>query len=109
MRVPCRRLFLIVLIAPLLTQSAAPGGVARAQSPSSWKVDITQPQDYTLKRVSSYDRSGGNADFRSISPGQTLVVMDEDGPGLLTHIWFTLASTELHHLKKLVLRMYWDN
>jgi len=109
MRVPCRRLFLIVLIAPLLTKPAAPGGVARAQSTSTWNVDITQPQDYTLKRVSSYDRSGGNADFRSISPGQTLVVMDEDGPGLLTHIWFTLASTELHHLKKLVLRMYWDN
>ena len=29
-------------------------------------VDLTQPQDYVLKRVSSFDRSGGNADYRQI-------------------------------------------
>jgi len=44
------------------------------------KVDLTQPQDYVLKRVSSFDRSGG-----------------------------TLSSAESYHLKKLVLRMYWDH
>src|SRR5262252_7351885 len=84
------------------------GSTADSQSPAQWKVDVTQPQDYTLKRVSSFDRLGGNADFRPIAPGQTLEVMDENGPGLLTHIWFTLASREMYHLKKLVLRMYWD-
>ncbi len=71
-------------------------------------VDLTQPQDYVLKRVSSFDRSGGNADYRQIPPGQTLTVLDLDGPGTLTHIWFTLSSPEAAHLKKLVLRMYWD-
>src|ERR1700676_2732889 len=30
------------------------------------RVDLTQPQDYVLKRVSSFDRSGGNADYRQI-------------------------------------------
>jgi hypothetical protein len=73
------------------------------------KVDLTQPQDYVLKRASSFDRSGGNADFRQIAPGQTLTILDADGPGTLTHIWFTLASREPYHLKKLVLRMYWDH
>ena len=92
----------------LLLLIAMTGSNARPQSPAQWKVDVTQPQDYTLKRVSSFDRSGGNADFRPIAPGQTLEVMDENGPGLLTHIWFTLASREMYHLKKLVLRMYWD-
>ena len=72
------------------------------------KVDLTQPQDYVLKRVSSFDHSGGNADYRQIPPGQTLTVLDVDGPGTLTHIWFTLSSREATHLKKLVLRMYWD-
>jgi hypothetical protein len=62
-----------------------------------------------LKRVSSYDRSGGNADYRKIEPGQTLTVLDVDGPATLTHIWFTLASDESYHLKKIVLRMYWDS
>jgi hypothetical protein len=81
---------------------------AHSQSPSTWAVDVTQPQDYTLKRVSSFDRSGGNEDYRQIAPGETLTVMDVDGPGLLTHIWFTLYSQEMYHLKKLVLRIYWD-
>ena len=92
----------------LLLLIAMTGSTATSQTPGQWGVDFTQPHDYTLKRVSSYDRSGGNADFRPIAPGQTLEVMDENGPGLLTHIWFTLASREMYHLKKLVLRMYWD-
>jgi hypothetical protein len=72
-------------------------------------VDLTQPQDYVLKRVSSFDRSGGNADYRKIAPGQTLTVLDVDGPATLTHIWITLSSPESYHLKKLVLRTYWDH
>jgi len=73
------------------------------------KIDLAQPQDYVLKRTSSFDRSGGNADFRKIPPGQTLTILDVDGPATLTHIWFTLSSREATHLKKLVLRMYWDH
>jgi hypothetical protein len=80
-----------------------------AQSQFSPKSDLTQPQDYVLKRVSSYDRTGGNADFREIAPGETLTLMDMDGPGVLTHIWFTLWSQEEYHLKKLVFRIYWDH
>jgi hypothetical protein len=98
--------FLVLLL--ILAASPGPGSLL-AQSPNNWKVDPTQAQDYKLVRVSSYDRSGGNADFRSIAAGQTLVVMDENGPGLITHVWFTLASGEMYHLKKLVLRVYWDD
>jgi len=74
----------------------------------SWLPGLTQPRDYVQKRVSSYDRSGGNQDSRTIEPGQTLTIFDEQGPGIITHIWFTFASDEMYHLKKLVLRMYWD-
>ena len=69
---------------------------------------LPEPRDYVLKRISSYDRSGGNADYRTIEPGATLTVLDEPGPGVLTHIWFTLADDEIYHLKKIVLRMFWD-
>jgi hypothetical protein len=79
-----------------------------AQAQSSAKIDLTQPQDYVLKRISSADLTGGNADARQIEPGSTLTLMDANGPGLLTHIWFTVASPEGYHLKKLVLRIYWD-
>jgi len=74
----------------------------------SWLTGLTQPRDYVQKRVSSYDRSGGNQDSRTIEPGQTLTILDEQGPGIITHIWFTFASDEMYHLKKLVLRIYWD-
>lgn len=76
--------------------------------PSGLLAGLIQPQDYVLKRESSYDRTGGNADYRRIAPGETLTLLDEPGPGEITHIWVTIASREMYHLKKLVLRMYWD-
>jgi Protein of unknown function (DUF2961) len=80
-----------------------------AQSPSSLSLSgLTVPHDYVQKRISSYDRSGANADFRQIAPGETLALLDEAGPGTITHIWITIATDEQYHLKKLVLRMYWD-
>src|SRR6202007_3220027 len=60
------------------------------------------------KRASSYDITGGNADFRQIAGGETLTLLDAGGPGLITHIWITLASPDPRHLKALVLRAYWD-
>src|SRR6267143_3199365 len=81
---------------------------ALAQDFPRWQTNLTRPQDYVLKRVSSADPSGGNADFRPIESGGTLTILDADGPALLTHIWFTLYAPAHHHLKELVLRMYWD-
>ena len=79
-----------------------------AQDAGIWLNGLPQAKDYVQKRASSYDRSGGNADFRSIAPGETLTLMDESGPGLISHIWVTIASDDPHHLKALVLRTYWD-
>ena len=71
-------------------------------------ADLPKAKNYVLKRASSYDRSGANADYRTIAPGETLTVLDQSGPGLISHIWITIASDDPHHLKALVLRMYWD-
>jgi Protein of unknown function (DUF2961) len=70
--------------------------------------DLPRAKDYVEKRSSSYDRSGGNADARSIAPNETLTLLDDSGPGRITHIWFTVASEDPKHLKALVLRMFWD-
>jgi hypothetical protein len=69
---------------------------------------LPQAKDYVQKRASSYDRSGGNADARTIAGGETLTLLDDDGPGLISHVWFTIASDDPAHLKALVLRVYWD-
>ena len=81
---------------------------AFAQDPGAALAALPQPKDYVLKRASSYDRSGGNADNRQIATGETLALLDEAGPGVVSHIWITIASRDPHHLKALVLRMYWD-
>lgn len=36
-------------------------------------------------------------------------MLDTDGPGAVTHIWMAVADNEPMSLKKVVLRMYWDN
>src|SRR5882724_4662668 len=79
-----------------------------AQDPTTWLSTLPQAKDYVQHRASSYDRSGGNADARTIAPGETLTLMDESGPGIISHVWVTIASDDPHHLKALVLRMYWD-
>ncbi len=94
-----------VILLLMMAISALP---AMGQQMSGLLWNLTQPQDYVQHRISSYDRTGANADYRRIAPGETLTVFDESGPGVITHVWFTIASREQFHLKKLVLRMYWD-
>jgi Protein of unknown function (DUF2961) len=79
-----------------------------AQDPTSWLSTLPQAKEYAQKRSSSYDRSGGNGDSRPVAPGETLTLLDSEGPGLISHVWFTIASDDPNHLKALVLRMYWD-
>jgi len=61
--------------------------------------------------MSSYDRTGANDDGNwknQIKAGETRTLGEVNGPGILRHIWITIASDEPYHLKKIVLRMYWD-
>ena len=94
---------LVVAMTVLCSDSA----FVAAQSRQALR-DLIQPKDYAQRRASSYDRTGGNEDFRTIAPGETLTLLEESGPGVITHVWFTLASEEPYHLKKVVLNMYWD-
>jgi len=97
-----------VLVLAVLAIAAA--GLAQdREGLSGLLAGLPQPKDYVQKRSSSYDRTGGNEDYRRVAPGATLTLLDEAGPGIITHVWVTIASPERFHLKKLVLRMYWDN
>ena len=83
------------------------GTIAQAQVPG-WFPDMTHQQMYVQHRASSSDPRGANEDWRVIAPGATLTVLDTDGPGTISHIWFTVADDEPYALKHIVLRMYWD-
>jgi hypothetical protein len=87
----------------LLTASAS----AQVQGAVQWP-DPTQEQSYTWHLASSEEPTGANTDYRTVTPGQTLTLLDEDGPGMISHLWFTIGSPEPYHLKRIVLRIYWD-
>src|ERR1700733_8450114 len=91
----------------LISLLALISSVAYAQLPAGMP-DPTRQQTYTLHRSSSRESTGANADARTVTPGQTLTVLDVDGPGMISHIWFTLDDPEPYALKRVVLRMYWD-
>jgi hypothetical protein len=63
---------------------------------------------YKARRSSSWDRTGGNADAVPLEGGKTATLLDVEGAGVITHIWFTIATDDRHHLKNLVLRAWWD-
>ena len=65
-------------------------------------------QNHQSLKQSSYDRTGGNSDRWPIAPGETKEVFNASGPGVISHIWFTIAAPSLYHLKEIVLRIYWD-
>jgi hypothetical protein len=68
---------------------------------------LGEKQNYRSKRISSYDRSGGNRDSISIDPGKTAVLAEIKGPAAIHHIWVTIAA-EAFYGRKIVLRIYWD-
>jgi hypothetical protein len=64
--------------------------------------------DARSKRISSYDRSGGNGDNIQIPAGTTSVLADIPGAGIIKHIWVTIACEDPMTRRNLVLRMFWD-
>jgi hypothetical protein len=72
------------------------------------ELSLALLRNYRTAKASSYDRTGGNADYRALQPGKTLTLFKTSGPGMISHIWFTIASPDELHLKKLILRMFWD-
>ena len=60
-------------------------------------------------QVSSYDTSGGNADRLEIAAGESAVLLDAEGPGIIRRIWITVSSHDRHYLRRIALKMYWDN
>ncbi len=94
-------LAMIVLTAPLA-----------AQAPSVAQLDplgFAQLKQFSAHRESSDNPDpNSNDDSKRPIPGETTVLADLTGPGIVTHIWLTVAGNEYGWPRLLRLRVYYD-
>ena len=95
----------ITVIAVLL---AACGDVTRDHESAGYLSHLLVPHSERFLHVSSYDSTGGNLDRLEIIAGDSAVILDEPGPGIIRRIWITVASRDPHYLRRIALKMYWD-
>ena len=70
--------------------------------------DLPRLRNCRRRRLSSWDRSGGNDDGIPIMKGANAVIADINGAGCITHIWMTISCEDKYHLRKVLLKMFWD-
>jgi hypothetical protein len=87
-------------------------GPARAQSSITGPIDplrFSQLKDFTAHRSSSNNADlDWNDDSKHPLPGETLTIADLSGPGIVTHIWTTVAASQYGWPRLLRLRVYYD-
>lgn len=85
-------------------------------------ADLARPQEGRSMRSTSTQRTPeggyahGNGDNSRVAPGETKTVLDAQGPGVVTHMWFTFLAPEPHAWAKtgsadhqeILLRVYYD-
>lgn len=68
-------------------------------------IKLAQIVEAKTGRCSSYDRTGRNADSWNIPAGESRVLADIRGPGIITHIWMTQGR----HYRDCLIRITWDD
>ena len=63
----------------------------------------------TSARASSWDQSGRNTDCIMVEPGAKVVLADLEGPGIITHWYFTMIHPNPLDYRDAVVRIYWDD
>ena len=100
------RRHLCLTIAVLLgTAPALPAQLPPALDP----LRLTDLREYEAFRASSNNADPeSNDDSKRPLPGETIVLADLTGPGVITHIWLTVAANEYAWPRLLRLRVYYD-
>jgi hypothetical protein len=97
--------FLTLLSGGLLASSGATAQVGA----SSALEQLILPQEGGLAHYSSYDESGGNADWVTVEPGETHTLVDHDGAGVVRRWWITISPRNNPEIQRqLIVRCYWD-
>ena len=73
-------------------------------------ANLARLRPYKSRRLSSWDRTGGNRDFVFVRGGDKIVLGEIAGAGIVRHLWMTMMSLpeEKDELRQTVLRVFWD-
>jgi D-arabinan exo alpha-(1,3)/(1,5)-arabinofuranosidase (non-reducing end) len=72
-------------------------------------LDYAQPKDFSAHRSSSSNEDpNSNNDSKHPIPGEEMVLADLQGPGMVTHIWLTIAANEYAWPRLFRLRVFYD-
>lgn len=89
--------------------SCAPWLVTAQTLDDSTGLGIATLHDFKALRQSSNNPDpNSNDDSKRPIPGETVVLADLQGPGVVTHIWITVAAREYAWPRLLRLRIYYD-
>ena len=70
---------------------------------------LVYPRASRRRRVSSYDRAGGNLDFVQVKKGGRAVLADIKASGCIDHVWMTVNCSDRLYPRKILLRIWWDD
>lgn len=80
-----------------------------AQHPAALLDAVTRPMAFEARRASSSNEDlARNGDARGIKKGETLVLADLEGPGVVSSIWMTLGAHDPFEGRSLVFRVHYD-
>ncbi len=101
--------FLFTLSSVSVVLAALTGCVQPSASRISDPYHLTEPKNFTAHRASSNNPDwNSNDDSKRPIPGETTVLADLQGPGMINHLWITVADNEYGWPRLLRLRVYYD-
>jgi len=101
--------FMKCMAVVLLTLVSVAGSAQTASNDFVDYLGLARLKNYSSHRVSSGNRYVlSNDDSKRIMPGETLVMADLSGPGMVTHIWLSVADNEFGWPRLVRLRVYYD-
>jgi hypothetical protein len=96
-------------IAVLVLLAVALPSTGRAQGTSFDPLGLSRLKDFGAWRASSNNPDpASNDDSKRPIPGETVVLANLTGPGVITHLWVTVAANEYGWPRLLRLRVYYD-
>lgn len=99
----------ILITAGLLALLALPALAQTVPVPPLDPFGIARLKDFEARRATSNNiYVDSNDDSKKIIPGETLVLADLEGPGIVTHMWITVAANEYAWPRLVRFRVYYD-